>query len=386
MPVTKKYSALICLTLFLVSARAQLHDTLKSDTTSQLDQERTLFLTGAAGFIGSNFLQYMFKKYPTYRFIVLDALTYAGNLENISDTIKTSERFTFVHDTITNENVIDQCMQQCDFVVHFAAETDVTRSIYDARAFVDTNVIGTETILKSLTKHKSVQRFIHISTSEVYGTAETEPMTEEHPLNPRSPYAATKAGADRLVYAYCCTYDIPAVIIRPFNNYGPNQHTEKVIPRFITRALKGKNLTIHGNGDAKRDWVHVLDTCVALDRVLHLENFDTIKHEVINIGTGTSISVQDIANLIKKQLRLPDNSITYQNDRPGQVLSHISSTEKAYRLLGWKAQHSLTNSLRTIIEWNKTHEQWWNSLQDMHDLTPLALSNGTTTTHTTHIR
>lgn len=370
----KRYFLLIFASLLPLTFYNALYtqsNTLDRQTTltevSSAPNKRTLLLTGAAGFIGSNFLRYMFEKYPSYNFIVLDALTYAGNLNNIPDAIKNSNRFTFVHDTITNEATVDACMQQADFVVHFAAESDVTRSILDSTICVETDVIGTATMLRSLVKHKNVQRFIHISTSEVYGTAETEPMTEEHPLNPRSPYAAAKAGADRLVYSYCCTYDIPAVIIRPFNNYGPRQHTEKVIPRFITRALQNLPLTVHGDGAAKRDWLHVLDTSSGLDRVLHVEDFNTIKHEVINLGTGTSISVYDIAHLIKKHLDLPDSSISYEADRPGQVLSHISSTDKAYRLLGWKAERALADTLHEVIQWNAENESWWQGLTDVKD-------------------
>jgi dTDP-glucose 4,6-dehydratase len=340
----------------------------------QPTQEKTVFLTGAAGFIGSNFLRYMFDKYPLYNFIVLDAMTYAGNMENIPDYIKNSDRFEFIYDTVTNPEVVDACMARSDFVVHFAAESHVTRSILNPRTFVGTDVLGTLTMLHSLVKHKNVQRFIHISTSEVYGTAETEPITEEHPLNPRSPYAAAKAGADRLVYAYCCTYDVPAVIIRPFNNYGPNQHLEKVIPRFITHAIKGLPLTVHGDGSAKRDWLHVLDTCEALDKALHIKNFDTIKHQTINLGTGISISVRDIAQMITKEFGLTDNYIAHQEDRPGQVACHISSTEKAEKLLGWKAKRNFNEFLIETIEWYKKNEGWWKRLE-MMQWVPITLKN-----------
>jgi dTDP-glucose 4,6-dehydratase len=256
-------------------------------------------------------------------------------------------------------------MKRADFVVHFAAESHVTRSILNPRTFVDTDVLGTLTMLHSLVKNKNVERFIHISTSEVYGTAETEPITEEHPLKPRSPYAAAKAGADRLVWAYCCTYDVPAVIIRPFNNYGPNQHLEKVIPRFITHAIKGLHLTVHGDGSSKRDWVHVLDTCEALDRALHVKNFDTIKHQVINIGTGISTSIKEIAQMIATDFCLTGEHIAFQEDRPGQVACHISSTDKAERLLGWKAKRKFKESLKEVIEWYKQNTGWWKRLEMM---------------------
>jgi dTDP-glucose 4,6-dehydratase len=328
-------------------------------------KSKTVFLTGAAGFIGSNFLRYMFDKYPHYNFIVLDALTYAGNMENIPDYIKNSNRFEFVYDTVTNQEVVDACMKRADFVVHFAAESHVTRSLLNPRTFVDTDVMGTLTMLHSLVKHKNVQRFIHISTSEVYGTAETEPITEEHPLNPRSPYAAAKAGADRLVWAYYCTYNVPVVIIRPFNNYGPNQHLEKVIPRFITHAIKGKPLTVHGDGSAKRDWLHVLDTCEGLDKALHVENFESIKGQAINLGTGVSTSVREIADIITQEFGMTNNGIVNQQDRPGQVACHISSTDKAERLLGWKAKRNFKESFKDVINWYKANQGWWQRLEMM---------------------
>ena len=344
------------------------------ETGANITDSKTIFLTGAAGFIGSNFLRYMFDKYPTYNFIVLDLLTYAGNMENIPNYIKSSNRFEFVYDTVTNQEIVDACMEKSDFVVHFAAESHVTRSLLNPRTFIDTDVMGTLTMLHSLVKHKNVQRFIHISTSEVYGTAETEPITEEHPLKPRSPYAAAKAGADRIVWAYYCTYNVPVVIIRPFNNYGPNQHLEKVIPRFITHAIKGLPLTIHGDGSAKRDWLHVLDTCDALDRALHIENFDTIKGQVINLGTGVSISVNKIAHMITKEFGLSESGLTYQEDRPGQVACHISSTEKAERLLGWKAKRTFNESLKEVIEWYKNNPDWWKQLE-MMQWVPVRIDN-----------
>lgn len=332
-------------------------------SASELDSphhEKTVFITGGAGFIGCNFLSYMFDKYPSYQFIVLDALTYASTKDCIPDYIQESPRFRFVHDTITNFEAVDKIISQSNFIVHFAAETDVTRSIQDDSVFVNSNVMGTRNLLKSLIKHKdTVERFIHISSSEVYGTAETEPMDETHPLNPRSPYAATKAGAERLVYSYCCTYDIPAVIVRPFNNYGPNQHIEKMLPRFITSAIKKVPLCIEGTGLQKRDWVSTLDVANALDRILHLEDFNCIKHQTINIGTGRAISVLEIANKVLDYFRLPQSYLQFVKDRPGQVDTHISSTEKACTLLNWKAETTFEEGLKNTIEWYIKHQALW---------------------------
>lgn len=324
-----------------------------------LSVEKTVLLTGAAGFIGSNFLKYMFDKYPSYQFFVLDALTYAGSMDNIPWYIKSSSRFKFFYGSVTNQRLVDFLMAKVDLVVHFAAESHVTRSIYDSAVFFETDVIGTRVLLDSLLSHKNVERFIHISTSEVCGTAETVPMAEDHPINPRSPYAAAKAGADRLVYSYQCTYDIPTVIIRPFNNYGPQQHLEKMIPRFITSAIKGEPLTIHGDGLQSRDWMHVKDTCRALDKVLHNKNFDEIKNQVIHIGTGLDTSVLDIATAILKIFNLSQESLKWVADRPGQVLRHISSTQKAKNLLNWEASISLEEGIRSVVEWYKDNKEWW---------------------------
>src|SRR5947209_3547530 len=198
--------------------------------------ERRILITGGAGFIGSNFVRYILNTYPDYTVTVLDALTYAGNLDNFDDRTKEDPRFIFWQGNVQNGEMVSELVAQCDAVVHFAAETHVARSIYDNTTFFQTDVLGTQVIANAVLKHK-IERFIHISTSEVYGSAEYDPMDELHPLLPTTPYAGAKCGADRLVYSYYVTYGIPAVILRPFNNYGPHQHLEKVVPRFITSAL-----------------------------------------------------------------------------------------------------------------------------------------------------
>jgi dTDP-glucose 4,6-dehydratase len=319
--------------------------------------EKTVFLTGAAGFIGSNFLKYMFDRYPNYRFLVLDALTYAGNMENIPEYIRRSPRFEFFYGSVTNYKLVDLLMSQSHYVVHFAAESHVTRSISDDTTFFETDVIGTRVMMTALVKYaKTVERYIHISTSEVLGTAEYEPMDENHPINPRSPYAAAKAGADRLVYAYWCTYDIPALIFRPFNNYGPQQHLEKCIPRFIYNALKGKPLTVHGDGSQVRDWVHTFDVSRALDLALHHKQFEKIKNQVLHVGSGVPVSILDIAKLVVKYLHLPEDLITFIGDRPGQVACHISSTQKTKELLGWEPHISFEQGIQDVIEWYKANQ------------------------------
>lgn len=327
--------------------------------------KKTILLTGAAGFIGSNFLRYLFDHYPSYRFLVLDSLTYAGNIENIPPYIRGSSRFEFWYGSVTNSDIVNVLMARSSMVIHFAAESHVARSIFDNSKFFETDVIGTQVMMNALLKNSHIERFIHISSSEVYGTAATEPMTEEHPLNPRSPYAGAKAGADRLVYSYWCTYDVPVVIIRPFNNYGPNQHLEKMIPRFVTSALQKQPLTVHGNGTAQRDWVYVEDHCLALDKVMHTEDFSSIKHQIINVGTGIATSVVTVAEMVLSYFGLPNTMLTFLGDRPGQVDRHISSITKAKTLLNWQAETPLQDGLEKTIKWYCVNESWWRKIEWM---------------------
>jgi dTDP-glucose 4,6-dehydratase len=323
---------------------------------------KRVLVTGGAGFIGSNFVRYLFNGYPDYRITVIDALTYAGNEENLPEKIKNDARFSFWYGNIRNADLINSLVAEADVVIHFAAESHVARSIFDNAIFFETDVLGTQVVSNSVLKHKdSVERFIHISTSEVYGSAQAVPMTEDHPLNPTSPYAAAKTGADRLVYSYWVTYDLSAVIIRPFNTYGPNQHLEKVIPRFITNALLQEPLTVHGAGNNTRDWLYVEDLCRALDKVIHT-GLDKVKGQVINLGTGKDTSINGIADMIITKLNKPRNSVTHAPDRFGQVARHIASTEKAHRLLGWKAATNLDKGLDVTIKWYEQNKDWWRKL------------------------
>ncbi|MBX7219308.1 MAG: dTDP-glucose 4,6-dehydratase [Blastocatellia bacterium] len=321
---------------------------------------KTYLITGGAGFIGSNFVRYLFHTYPEARIIVLDALTYAGNPDNIPAEIKESPRFEFWYGNVNNAGLVSRLVKQANVVVHFAAESHVARSIFDDRIFFETDVLGTQTVCSAILD-SNVERFIHISTSEVYGTAETNPMTEDHPLNPLTPYASAKAGADRLVYSYWATYDLPAVIVRPFNQYGPNQHLEKVIPRFITSALLNEPLTVHGDGSSRRDWVYVEDTCQALDRLLTAP-LEQVRGQVINLGTGISLDVLTIAERILSVMDKPQSLISYIGDRPGQVQHHISSTDKIKRLAGWEAATDFEAGLRRTIAWYQENESWWRKL------------------------
>src|SRR5712691_8675124 len=263
---------------------------------------KTILITGGAGFIGSNFVRHLFEKYPEYRLLVVDALTYAGNVGNCPDGAMGSKRYEFWYGDVRNGELMDTLVGQSDVVFHMAAESHVTRSIYDNKLFFETDVLGTQAVANAIVKHRDrIERFVHISTSEVYGSALTDKMGEEHPLNPMSPYASAKAGADRLVYSYWATYDIPAVIVRPFNNFGPWQHLEKAIPRFVTSCLLNEPLRVHGDGGAQRDWLHVQDTCEALDRLLHCD-LGQVSGEVFNIGTGVSLDIKTVARKVVERM------------------------------------------------------------------------------------
>ena len=319
---------------------------------------KTILVTGGAGFIGSNFIDYMFRKYPDYKILLLDALTYAGDIENIPAEARDSARFEFWYGDVNNLDLVSDLVGRADCVVHFAAETHVARSLYSHRVFFVTDVLGTQSVANAVLKHSDrIDRFIHISTSEVYGTATYEPMDEDHPLNPTSPYAAAKAGADRLVYSYILAHDIPGVIIRPFNNYGSRQHLEKVIPRFITSCILGEPLTIHGDGAAARDWVYVEDTARAVDLALHAP-VDLVRGEAFNIGTGRSLSVLEIAERISSEFGVQER-LDFISERFGQVQKHISSTTKAERVLGFRASVSFEQGLQRTIQWYKDNRNSW---------------------------
>jgi dTDP-glucose 4,6-dehydratase len=234
----------------------------------------------------------------------------------------------------------------------------VEKSILEGAAdFVTTNVEGTQILLDAI-RETPVERFLLISSSEVYGTAETAPMDEEHPLRPRSPYAGTKAGGDRLAYSYWVTYDLPISIVRPFNNYGPRQHPEKVVPRFITQALQGEALTIHGDGHASRDWLHVDDTAAAIEGLIDAP-LEAIAGEVVNIATGVDITVAEIAALVLEAVGNPAATTVRVGERPGQVDRHLGSTDKLAELIGWRSSIAFADGLARTVAWYRENESWW---------------------------
>jgi dTDP-glucose 4,6-dehydratase len=320
---------------------------------------KCVLVTGGAGFIPSNFIRHLLAKTP-YDVVSLDALTYAGNVENLAD-VMSHERLSFVQGDIRDVDLVRDVAANVDVIVNAAAESHVEKSIRDGGSeFVRTNVEGTQILLDAI-REASVERFILISSSEVYGTALSDPMGEEHPLNPRSPYAGTKAGADRLAYSYFVTYGLPVVIVRPFNNYGPRQHPEKVIPRFITQALQDEPLTVHGDGHATRDWLYVDDDAEAIERIIEAP-LGNLAGEVLNVATGIDISVNEIADKVLAALDKPSSLKQHVPERPGQVHRHVGSTEKMRALTGWRARTSFDEGLARTVRWYGQNEAWWKGL------------------------
>lgn len=323
---------------------------------------KTLLVTGGAGFIGSNFIHFVLRTHPEYDIIVLDTLTYAGSLDNLPELFKRPDRTTgsaFRYGDICNADLVNAVVAQCDKIVHFAAESHVSRSILDNWRCVQTNIIGSQTLINALLRSNGrVERMVHISSSEVYGEALTPRMDETHPLNPKSPYAAAKCGADRMIYAYCATYDLPVVTLRPFNNYGPRQHLEKVVPRFITHVLMDQTLPLHGQGEAMRDFIHVEDLCRAVDLALHAP-LEQVRGEVFNVASGTPRSVKSIAGDIVRLMDADPKRIIHLPDRPGQVARQCGDFAKISRTLGWSPATSWERGLRDEIDWYAQNPAAW---------------------------
>jgi len=320
---------------------------------------KRILVTGGAGFIGSNFVHHMYERYPDYHFKIVDSLTYAGNVENLPSGGFGTDRYEFWYGDVRNGELMDTLVGDSDVVVHMAAETHVTRSIFDNRLFFETDVMGTQAVANAVAKNRDrVERFIHVSTSEVYGSATAATMDEEHPLNPMSPYASAKCGADRLVYSYWATYGIPTVIVRPFNNYGPRQHLEKAVPRFITSCLLGEELTVHGDGSAARDWLFVEDNCEALDAIVHADA-GVVSGKTFNVGSGRHLSVLEVAQKVVSAMNASEDCITFLGDRPGQVFRHTCDASRLRETLGWESQTTFEGGLERTIAWYRDHEDWW---------------------------
>ncbi|ULT56451.1 dTDP-glucose 4,6-dehydratase [Neobacillus drentensis] len=318
-----------------------------------------LLITGGAGFIGSNFVRYMVNKYPNYQIVNLDLLTYAGNLENLKD-IENAANYTFVRGDIANREFIGSLFQEekFDYVINFAAESHVDRSITDPGIFVQTNIQGTLALLDAA-KTIGVKKYLQVSTDEVYGTlGETGYFTEETPLAANSPYSASKAGADLLVRAYHETFGLPVNITRCSNNYGPFHFPEKLIPLMIINALNDKELPVYGDGLNVRDWLHVEDHCQAIDLVLH----NGRNGEVYNVGGNNERTNIEIVQTILKQLGKPESLIKFVKDRPGHDRRYAIDAAKLRNELGWKPKYTFDTGIEQTINWYLENKQWWENI------------------------
>ncbi|MDQ0660065.1 dTDP-glucose 4,6-dehydratase [Paenibacillus sp. W2I17] len=318
-----------------------------------------LLVTGGAGFIGSNFVMYMLEQYPDYEIINVDALTYAGNLENLK-SLEANKRHTFVKADITDAKEMDRLIGQgVDVVVNFAAESHVDRSILEPDVFVRTNVNGTQVLLDAAKKH-NITKFVQVSTDEVYGSlGPTGLFTEETPLQPNSPYSASKAGGDLLVRAYHETFGLPVNITRCSNNYGPFQFPEKLIPLMISRALNDEALPIYGDGLNIRDWLYVEDHCSAIDLVIHKGR----NGEVYNIGGNNERTNVHIVETILEQLGKPESLIQYVQDRLGHDRRYGIDPTKTMTELGWKPKYIFETGIKETIQWYLDNKEWWTRIQ-----------------------
>jgi dTDP-glucose 4,6-dehydratase len=312
-----------------------------------------IFVTGGAGFIGSNFIRHVVASDRRYTVVNYDKLTYAGNLANL-DSVANHPDYTFVRGDIRDAPALEAAMRGCDTVVHFAAESHVDRSIYQPSAAIQTNITGTFIVLE-VSRKLSIPRLVHVSTDEVYGDIPPDAFAgEDFPLRPSSPYSASKAAGDLLVLSYVRTYGLPAIITRSSNNYGPYQFPEKLLPLMITNAFEDKPLPIYGDGKQQRDWLHVEDNCRGILTVLESGKLG----EIYNIG---GLDVTENLFLVRKLLRLagkPDTLISYVQDRPGHDRRYALTCKKIETQLGWKPAISLDDGLRQTIEWYRSNRKW----------------------------
>ncbi|TFH46374.1 MAG: dTDP-glucose 4,6-dehydratase [ANME-2 cluster archaeon] len=314
-----------------------------------------ILVTGGAGFIGSNYIRMMFKHYPDIEITNLDKLTYAGNPDNLRDI--TNPGYTFIKGDICEPVVVNKAMEGADAVVHFAAESHVDRSIKDGSVFVTTNVLGTNTLLNCALQ-SDVKKFIHVSTDEVYGSIQEGSFTEEDPLEPSSPYSASKAGSDLLAMSYHTTYDLPVTITRCTNNFGPYQYPEKLMPLFITNLMEGKKVPVYGTGLNVRDWIYVDDHCSGIDFVLNHGHCG----EIYNIGGGSELTNLEITHRILEILGKDRSRIEFVEDRKGHDLRYSLDCSKV-RKMGWKPEYDFDEALASTVQWYVNNRWWWEPLK-----------------------
>lgn len=322
---------------------------------------RNLLVTGGGGFIGSNFVRYFLDKYPEYRVVVLDKLTYAGNLDNLKDVAERwPERYTFVRGDICDAAAVDAVMQEheIDAIVNFAAETHVDRSLLEPDAFIKTDVYGTYVLLEAANKF-GVKRYHQVSTDEVYGDiAADHSSVETDPLRARSPYSASKAGGDLMCLAYHNSHGTPVTLTRGSNNIGPYQYPEKVVPLFVTNAIDDEPLPLYGDGRQMRDYQYVLDHCEGIDLVLHRGELG----EVYNLGTGTETENIVMAHAILDLLGKPHSLIRHVTDRPGHDRRYSLNVDKI-RALGWESSHNFEQAIERTVRWYVDNEWWWRKIK-----------------------
>ncbi|PXF61263.1 MAG: dTDP-glucose 4,6-dehydratase [Candidatus Methanogaster sp.] len=317
-----------------------------------------ILVTGGSGFIGSNFIRYMLYEHPDDLIINLDKLTYAGNPDNLMD-VESDPNYSFVRGDICDHDLVDRLMQkqQIEQVIHFAAESHVDRSIVDGSAFVRTNLLGTYTLLDAALRH-GIERFIHISTDEVYGSTIKGSFKETNILNPSSPYSSSKAGSDLLTRSYCMTHNLPVIITRCTNNFGPYQYPEKLIPLFITNLSEGKKVPVYGDGQNVRDWIYVLDHCRAIDFILKRGKVG----EIYNIGGGAERTNLEITGKILGILGKDGSMIEYVKDRQGHDFRYSLDCSKL-RDLGWAPKYNFEEALEKTVGWYLENEWWWKKLK-----------------------
>ncbi len=322
---------------------------------------KILFVTGGAGFIGSNFILYWLREHPDDKIINFDLLTYAGNLENLI-SVQKNPRYSFVHGDIRNSQSVKQAMRSADTVVHFAAESHVDRSIHDPSPFITTNIVGTHILLEAAIE-LGITRFHHISTDEVFGSLSLDSkdkFSEVTRYNPHSPYSASKASSDHLVRAYFDTFNLPITISNCSNNYGPYQFPEKFIPLTITNVLEKKNIPIYGDGKYVRDWLYVEDHCRAIDVILHKGQVG----ETYCIGGQTEVIDNiSIARMICKGMGVDDSCIQLVKDRPSHDRRYAVDSTKIQKELGWKPMHDFSEYIIKTIDWYRTNESWWKNIK-----------------------
>nr|MBC7244166.1 dTDP-glucose 4,6-dehydratase [Chloroflexota bacterium] len=319
---------------------------------------RNLLIAGGAGFIGSNFVHYILEKYPNYRVVVYDKLTYAGNLDNLKG-LEHDPRYTFVHGDICDADKVAETMRQhkIDAIVNFAAESHVDRSLMSPGSFIQTDIYGTYVLLEAA-KQFGVERYHQVSTDEVYGEVLQGSSRESDALAARSPYAASKAGADLMVNAYFISFGVPATITRGSNNIGPYQYPEKVVPLFITNALDDLPLPLYGDGRQMRDYQYVWDHCEAIDIVLHKGK----PGEIYNVGTGVETCNIDMARMILQLLNKPESLIQHVTDRPGHDRRYSLNCDKL-KALGWRSAHTFEQALEKTVRWYVDNEWWWRKIK-----------------------